>query len=457
MCISHVAAMFFDRVSRVSSIPTLVLAIVLTFWSSVQAAAVGLLRDPDIEHGLTQLASPILNAAGLSPSRVRVLVVNDGGLNAFVIDGQAIFLNYGLILRTETPEMLQGVIAHEAAHIVNGHIARRMANLKSARGAAGLGLALSLLAAAAGAPEAAIGLGLGTQSAAQRSFLAHTRAEESSADQSAARFMVAAGVNPMGLLDTHRLFLGQESLSVGRQDPYMRSHPLTRDRIRAAEAFVSRYGDTTQEDPNAQYWLARVRGKLSAFTRAPGWTLRRLKSERYKDVRLMREAVAHHRNSKLQPALKAIDGAIALRPNDGYYYDLKGQILLENRKVDAAIAAYAKAAKLAPSEPLILGSYGRALLAGERYKEALAALERARARDFRDARILRDLSVAYARTGQPGMASVATAERYALQGRIKDAGLHARRAMGQLPRGSAGWRRAEDVYIAYEQAQKRRK
>jgi predicted Zn-dependent protease len=105
----------------------------------------------------------------------------------------------------------------------------------------------------------------------------------------------------------------------------------------------------------------------------------------------------------------------------------------------------------------ILGGLGRAQLAAGQPKAALATLEAARTRDFGDARVLRDLGQAYAQTGQTGMASVAVAERYALLGRLDDAVIHAERAMGLLPRGSVGWRRAEDVFIAYEQDKKRRR
>jgi predicted Zn-dependent protease len=424
--------------------------------TAVPAAAITLLRDPDIEHGLTQLANPVLRAAGLSPNRVRVLVVNESSLNAFVIDNNTIFLHYGLIQKAQSAAMLQAVIAHEAAHIANGHLARRMANMRSAQTVAGLGAALAA-AAVAGAGQASGGIALGIASSAQRVFLKHSRGEESSADQSAAHFLIGAGINPRGLLDVHKLFSGQVALSESRQDPYMRSHPLSRDRIRAAEAFVAAYGKEIAPDPTAEYWFARVRGKLSAFTRAPKWTMRRVGEERYKDVRLMREAVAYHRQSNLSKALRAIDGAIATRPNDGYLYELKGQILMESRKTNAALAAYKAAVSLAPKEPLILGGYGRALLAAGQPKSALATLEKARARDFRDTRVLRDMSVAYAQTGQTGLAAMVTAERYALQGRLKDAGIHAKRASDLLPRGSVAWRRAQDVLIAYEQDVKRRK
>ncbi len=433
------------------------LAVLLYLCSALPSAAITLLRDPDIEHGLQQIAGPVLVAAGLSPKRVRVLVVNDDSFNAFVIDSQTIFLHYGLIMKVNRADMLQAVIAHEAAHITNGHLARRMGNMQHARGVANLGAALALIAAVAGASEAAVGIAAGTQSSAFRSFLKHTRAEESSADRSAAGFLRNAGINLQGMVDLHHAFRGQELLTVGQQDPYMQSHPLTRDRIRAAETFLATYGGSALPNPHADYWFARVRGKLSAFLRAPKWTMRRAPSEAASDIRLMREAVAYHRQRNLPRARAAIDGALEIRPDDPYYYELRGQIMMENREWDPALASYRKAVDLAPREPLILAGYGRALLATGRSREALEYLEKARQRDFRDGRMMRDLAVAYANLGENGMASMVTAERYALQGRLPDAELHAKRAVAQLPRGSAAWQRAQDVLIAAERLNKRKK
>ncbi len=446
--------MAFERLSRVASIPALLLVAVTWFTSVVPATAQSLIRDPDIEFGLRELAFPVLRAAGLNTNRVRIFVVNDSTFNAFVVDYNAIYLNYGLILTVESPEMLQAVIAHEAAHIANGHLARRVENLRAANRNAGYGTALALIAALAGGGEAAAGIAAGTQSAALRSFLGHTRAEESSADRSAASYLRWAGISPSGMVALHRKFAGQELLSTINQDPYMRSHPTSRERLRAAEAFMAEYDDWSKSDPNADYWFARVKGKLSAFLRSPTWTMRRSKEESAKDVRLMREAAAYHQNHDLANARAAIDGALAIRPNDPFYYELKGQILLENRQVKDAITAYGNAVEMAPNDSLILAGYGRALLAQGQTKNALQALEKARARDYRNVRLLQDLGVAYAKTGNNGMASVVTAERYALQGRLADAGIHAKRAVRLLPEGSPGWQRAQDVLIASERADK---
>lgn len=435
------------------SVLPLIAALCLSLVSiATPAAAVTLLRDADIEHSLDQLAAPILRAAGLNPANVRVLIVDDRKLNAFVIDGRAIFIHSGLMQRLSSAEQLQAVIAHEAAHIANGHISRRLSNLRGANTSTGFGLALALaVALASDDPSAAGGVALGTASAARRQFFAHTRAEESAADQSSLRYLISAGVPTVGAVEVLEIFRGQEALSVSRQDPYARTHPLTTDRLRALRGLIAANPGAARPDPAAAYWFARAQGKLSAFSQNAGWTLRRTRGDD-SSIGLMRRAVAYHRQADANRAIRAMQTLLSQHPNDAYWYELYGQILLESRQPGPAVQAYRNAVALKGNEPLILGGYGRALLAlntADGNAQAVRILERARALDGQSSAILRDLGQAYARAGQPGLASLATAERYALQGRIDDAIVHATRAADRLPRGSAPWQRAQDVLSAY--------
>lgn len=427
---------------------------------ALPARAGGLVRDPDIEHGLSILARPVLSAAGLNPSRIRVLVYEDPRFNAFVAASDLIVVHSGLILRLERAEQLQAVLAHEAAHLANGHIARRLSTIGALRGVAALGAVLSVaVAAGTGNPELGGGLLMGTQSSALRAQFAHTRAEEAAADQSGLRYMVARGIDPGAAAEVLEIFRGQELLTAARQDPYVRTHPLTRDRIRAVEGLAAAHAGRARADPEAAYWFARLRAKLAAFTRAPASTLRRFPERDDSDIALMARAIAHHRAADAARALSEIDRLAARRPGDPFVAELKGQILLESRRVDAAVAAYGRAVALAPGEPLILAGYGRALLAADRpatNRRALEVLEQARQRDPRDPRMLRDLALAHARLGAPGLAAVASAERLALTGDFKAAAVLARRALGQLPRGSPGWSRAQDVLDAALRTEKRR-
>jgi predicted Zn-dependent protease len=204
------------------------------------------------------------------------------------------------------------------------------------------------------------------------------------------------------------------------------------------------------------YWFTRAQGKLSAYLRNPGWTLRRIPARDTSDAALVARAVAHSQNANGAEARRAAQALVDKRPSDPYAHELLGWVSFEARAYDAAVAAYARAVDLAPSEPLIGAGYGRALLAtGRADARAREVLEAARARDPYNPSLLRDLAQAQARLGDPGAASLSTAERYAIAGRLKDAAIHARRAGDQLPRGSARWQRAQDIVAAAETQERR--
>ncbi len=411
------------------------------------AAAQSIIRDAEIEHGLQELATPVLRAAGL-PSSVQIIVVDDGTLNAFVVDPTHIFIHSGLLMRLDRPEQIQAIIAHEAAHIANGHFTRRAANVGTASTAARLGILLGVAAGvASGDARTAVGVAAGAAASSQRVLFSHTRAEEASADAAGIRYMISAGIDPGAMLEVLDIFRGQEVLSVGRQDPYLLTHPLTRDRLRSVRALVAG-NEGGETDATSMYWFQRMNGKLTAFLRAPSWTLRRVGRNDNSEIARMRRAIAYMRQPDDDRALAEVNALVQMRPNDPYYQELRGQILYEARRYGPAITAYAQAVDLAPRQPLILAGYGRALLTqdtGSSNRQALEVLNRARARDPFNPRLLRDLAMAHARLGQNGLASVATAERYALQGRFDDARIHATRASGLLPQGSSGWLRAQDV------------
>ncbi|SHE69828.1 Putative Zn-dependent protease, contains TPR repeats [Litoreibacter ascidiaceicola] len=429
--------------------------------TSVPAYSASLIRDAEIEQALQQLAKPVLRSAGFGSGRIRVLVINDPKLNAFVVDANHVFIHSGLIMKLNRPEALQAVIAHELAHIANGHLTRRATNARVAGRVTAIGMALAAAAAIGGNGDAAVGLAAGTSSSAARRFFAHTRAEESSADQSAMRYMGSAGLDPSAMVDILQIFRGQEALRPGRQDPYARTHPLTQDRLRAVKGFAASYKKRSQPTtPEAIYWYARMSAKLNGFLRNPRSVLRRSESKGNGEIATLRRAIAYHKTPNLKKALAEMNALLKMRPRDPYYHELKGQILLEARQFNAAVGSYKQALALAPREPLIESGLGRALLAqgsSGAAKQALTILTRARSRDPGDPQMLRNLALAYAKNGQNAMASVATAERYAVLGRFDDAAIHAKRALGALPRGSSGWLRAQDILASAEAAPKRKK
>ncbi len=299
-------------------IKTFVMLITL-FATALPALATSLLRDADIEHAFSELARPILQVAGLRPDQVKIMLVDDDSFNAFVIDRHHIFLNSGLVLKTRSPEMLQSVIAHEVAHIANGHISRRMQNIQATRNAVRFGVALALATGGANKnPELGAGLAIGMSNSAQRVLNSHTQSEEISADQTALRYFSKLGIDANGTLQVLDYLSAQEYLASDRQDPYARTHPLSRDRLRSAKAQAQAQEPTTP-DPNARYWHARALAKISAFSQNPDQILKKSKTAVSQDISHMQRAIALSRRGKLPQALKAIEKAQALRPNDPFF------------------------------------------------------------------------------------------------------------------------------------------
>ena len=418
------------------------------------AAAQSLIRDAEIERTLDRLAAPVLEAAGLSPGRVEILIAEDPSLNAFVATPQAMVLHSGLLSRFERPETLIGVIAHEAGHIAGGHLQRRAIAARQLQGPAAVAMALAIAAGAAGGGEAAAALAIGGPEAARRSFLSHTRAEEAAADQAALDAMTGAGIDPDGMLDILRSFAGQEVFLSDRLDPYAVTHPLSSERIALLERRVAAASTRgARLDPELAYWHDRMQTKLDAFLERPERVLARLEREDPEaETTLYARAIALHRMARTEEALAELERLLRRRPDDPFFWELRGQILLEAGRADEAVEPLRRAVALAPDEPLIRGLLGRALLGAGDPREALETLERAARDDPGDARVLRDLAYAYARAGRDGDAALATAERLAVAGAFQEAHRQARRAQDLLPEGSPGWLRADDIALAAERA-----
>lgn len=411
-----------------------------------------LIRDAEIERTLRMLSDPIFKAAGIAPESVNIFILLDPSLNAFVANGRNMFLHTGLLQQFDRPETLIGVIAHETGHITGGHLARRMIAADNLSGPAVLALVLAVAAGvASGSGGAGAAAAIGGQDALRRSMLAFSRGEEAAADQAGVSFMNRAGIDPDGMMDILQLFKGQEVFSSTRLDPWALTHPLSSERISSlANRIAESPARGATVPPALAYWHARMRAKLDGFTGSPERTLARLEFEEHPDseLNLYRRAIAEFRLADAPAALATLDRLQALRPDDPYFHELRGQILFESARAAEAVAPYRRALALAPDEPLIAGNLGRALLAlgtPQAEAEALDILKRATRNDPGDPGVLRDLAMAYARAGDEGMATLTTAERLALAGNLADAGRQARRALGLLPQGSPAWLRADDI------------
>lgn len=432
------------------------LAVVIAFFprEKALAAPTSFIRDTELENTIRGYATPIFTAAGLDPSVVRIYLVNDRQINAFVAGGQNLFINTGLLMQSEDAGQVVGVIAHEAGHIAGGHLVRVHDAL--ARGTAESILAMVLGAAAmiAGAPQVGAAVMSGGQNVALRNFLQYTRTQEGSADAAAMRYLDATQQSASGLLSFFQLLSGQEMLVSAGQDPYLRTHPLTQDRIEALSTFVAQspYSNAPVK-PEFQQQHRRMLAKLHAFLDDPSLTRRRYPSGDQSLEARYAEAIVQHRTAHLDKALIVVDGLIAEYPTDPYFQELKGQILFESGRPKEALPPYRKAVELLPDAPLLRVDLARVEMATndqQLLESAIANLRASLTRERNRPFVWRQLAIALGRNGQMGESSLALAEEAMLLDKMSEARFHAGKAVQELPRGTPGWLQAQDILQAAE-------
>lgn len=420
-----------------------------------QAQGISLLRDAEIEEFLDDYSRPIFRAAGLNEDSIQILLVGDQSLNAFA-GGRYMGVNSGLLTIAETPNQIEGVIAHEAGHLAGGHSVRTDAAIAAATRPMLLSLVLAVGAVAAGAPEAGIGiLGLG-QNIGIANFLKYSRGQESTADQSSITYLDRIGHSSKGAMELWRNVRNQQIIRGRRINPYRQTHPLANDRLAALQqrAQASPYYDV-EDSPEEIERLRFIQAKIRGFMNDPNATLRYYPLSDQSEPAHYARAVAYYRTSQVDKALVEIRTLTEFRPDNPYFHELEGQMLFEFGKVREAIAPHEKAIALKSDNALIRIGLGRALNAMEdpvAFEEAIMQFKRALFLEPDNSFGWFELARAYSGMGNDVMANLATAESRYHAGAKPDANVFARRAMTGLRRGTSEWRQAADIVLATQPA-----
>ena len=430
------------------------------------AMAQSILRDAETEALFQDMMDPLLVAAGLQPGQVRVHLLGDRSINAFVAGSQDIYVFSGLIEAADSAEEVQGVLAHELGHVMGGHAIRVNEGAKTATGISLLSLLLGAAAIAAGAGEAGMGVMMAGQQAALGKFLAFTRVQESTADAAGAQYLSKAGISGRGSLAFFKKLQNLEFRYGVKQDDdqaYGRTHPMSGDRIQALrEVYVIDPAWTKPADPKIEARFQRIKAKLSGYIADPDRTLRKFPESNTSIPARYARAYAWHRSAYPQKALSEVEALLATNPNDPYFLELEGQVLLESGRPKEAIPALRKAVTNSRSQPLISATLGHALIATEdpaNFAEAEEVLKTAVALDNQNPFAWYQLGIVYANKGDQARAALASAERYQLEGGQASLALrNAEMAMQGLPQESPDWIRAQDIsMVARAEVERERK
>jgi predicted Zn-dependent protease len=419
------------------------------------------LRDTETEQLLREYTRPILRAAGLEKQNIQMVIINQGVFNAFVADGRRIFVNYGAILQSETPNQIIGVMAHETGHLAGGHLAKMREQMAQAQTQMIIAMLLGAGAMVAGAKTGGSGGGLSNAGAAmfsapgemiRRNLLSYVRQQEENADKAGVKFLNTTGQSARGMYETFKRFTDESLFAARGTDPYVQSHPMPAQRVAALEELArsSPYWDK-KDDPALQLRHDMARAKISAFMERQETVYRRYPMSNNSLPARYAHAISTYLHGDLRSALAQIDALIQQQPNNPYFHEVRGQALLEGGKPQEAIAPLRKAVALSNNSPLIEMLLGQALVATNNNAytdEAIAILRAAVARESEAPIGYIQLAMAYGRKGDYAQADLASAQAAYLRGDSKTARDLASRAKTRFAIGTPGWVKADDIVSA---------
>jgi len=426
--------------------------------------AQSILRDAESEALLADMSRDLIKAANLQPNNVRIILIGDPSINAFVAGGQAVYIHSGLIDAASSANEVQGVIAHELGHVTGGHVPLSDRMAKGATGITILSLLLGAAAMAAGSADAGMGLMQMGQRAALGNFLAFSRAQEATTDAAGVRYLSGAGVSGRGMLDFFKKLQQQEyrwGLKRGGEQSYVMSHPMSGERIATLTADLqadAAWGKAN--DPALEERFRRMQAKLRGYVSDPKDTLKRYPETDTTVPARYARAYAYHKSGYPQQAAAEAAALVRVEPQNPYFLELEGQILLESGKPREAIPPLREATERTNFQPLIATTFGHALLAVEDpalLPEAEKVLRQSVVRDQENPFAWYQLGMVYERKGDSARAALATAERTSMIGDMRIALPSAQAAMAGLPQGSPDWIRAQDIVMAAQAMMQDRK
>lgn len=425
-------------------------------WGPAAAQGISLLQDTETERLLYSYEQPILKVAGIDPAAVRMYIVNDTSLNAFVAEGQNVFSNAGLFIELKTPNELIGVLAHETGHMAGGHLTRGSQEIAKAEIPMLLSMVLGIGAAIAGAGQAGmILMGIG-QSAAEAEFMQFSRVQEATADQMGQKYLRATHQSGMGMVHVFERMANEAAMIVKNPEAYASDHPADRDRVANLQeiAEASPYRDVP-DSPQAIHAYEMVKAKVIGYLLPVQDVMYRYPlSNKTAPARYAR-AMVYMRTPDLPKALAEINSLIKEEPKNPFFYEVLGQIYVSMSQPLKGIGPYQTCVDLMPDAPQLRVALAAAQIAtGQKSYEAKAVenLKIAMQQDNENPFGWYQMAQAYSDLGNTAQADLATSERYYAVGDIRKAAVFAMRARQKLPNGTPDWQRANDV-IAIAQSQ----
>ena len=336
----------------------------------------GVIEDALLEAYLRDLGIRLVSSTPGAPFAPSLVMIDNPTINAFTVPGGYIAVFSGLVLTAEDESELAGVIAHELAHASQRHIAQRVAAQTGNNMTAVAGFIAGILLGAVDPQLGAAVATAGIAGAAQNS-LNYSRMHEREADRMALGTLTNAGIDPEGMIRFFERLQRRSGAAPGRQFEFLRTHPMTAERISAVRDRLQGIDRSRYESDSLSFRLARAR--LAALTDDTDLPLADPEARRYRDAVLAQrrgkpgQAIARlaplhesrpgnlwyalplaralNEQGRHERADDILDELIALYPDDATLMRVRVRWMLDRGETDAAYRAARQAVENTPDDP----------------------------------------------------------------------------------------------------------
>ncbi|MFV0370296.1 MAG: M48 family metalloprotease [Azonexus sp.] len=384
----------------------------------IRQREISYLDDYDVEAYLNQLGGRLAGFSKDPGIGFEFFALNDPSINAFAMPGGYIGVHTGLLLAAQSESELAGVLAHEISHVTQRHIARQLYQSKRISIASMVGMALGLLAASSN-PQAGAAAVAASQAGVMSAQLAYSRDFERESDRLGFEMLGRAGFDQHGMAHFFERLRQASRLYENNASAYLRTHPLTSERISDMQNRETGLGYRQVPD-SLEFHL--VRARLRALQGRPDDAVK-LFSGQIAERKFTNElaaqyglAYAHFRARDWAAAQQAIDTARDSAKGAAMPERLAAEVQLAQGKTDEGLRIYRSAMERHPLNRALIYGYADALLQTRQFDPALRFTEEQLRVQPQDIRLHRQRAGAYAGLGKNAMQHRALAEVFALQG-----------------------------------------
>lgn len=423
-----------------------IIGFLLGLFFIVTANGASMINDTETERLLSELVAPIARAANMDPTRLKIHIVHDDDFNAFVSGGEDVYVYTGLLTRIKSPSALQAVIAHELGHTIGGHMTqmadRMAAEMRRALLIQALGVGLM---AASGEPSLGAGVLAGAGGIATQGMLSFSRDEERIADNLGLDLMKRAGLNPNAFVTVFEQMRDITGAAESRVNPNRVNHPLTGERLQNVREYIAANpGKYTSLDKKYSVPYDLVRAKLRGYLATPAQVADTYPTSDTSVPARYARTISDMRMGRMDAAADGARALIAKDKQNGYFYELLGDIEFGRGNYDAAVTAYESALKYVGDAPQIQTALALVLAERGGADDITRANELCLRANLKEPSPLTYWVMARL-AGDSGRADWARAEYYSLMGNNKKARGYAKSAQKKLPHDTPEFLKSGDI------------